>query len=158
VPEERPDEGKEAGPSSWDFEGGEAIAPGRSVLKRLGGGTRYEVYLSWDDRLCALVVAKILRPDQTEDPRALKELRREAEIVDRLAHPVILRGFDAVLDGPRPHIVVEHLEGPTLRRLIKRQRRLPLEQALPTAVHIAAAVHYLSTERPPTSSWGCRLD
>ena len=117
------------------------------MLKRLGGGTRYEVYLSWDDRLCALVVAKILRPDQTEDARALQELEREAEMLRRLAHPVVLRGFDAVLDGAHPHIVVEHLEGPTLRRLIKRQRRLPLEQVLPTAVHIAAAVHYLSTEQ-----------
>ena len=130
----------------WDFEEATAIAPGRLVLKRLGGGTRYEVYVAWDDRLCALVVVKVLRPDQAGDARALEELRREAALVERLAHPVLLRGFGAVLEGPHPHIVIEHLEGPTLRRLIKREARLPLEQILPTAVHIASALHYLSVE------------
>ncbi len=117
------------------------------MVKRLGGGTRYEVYLAWDERLCALVVAKVLRPDQTEDARALQELEREAEMLVRLAHPVVLRGFDAVLEGQHPHILVEHLEGPTLRRLIKRQGGLPLAQLLPLAIHIASALHYLSMEQ-----------
>ena len=135
-----------AEPSRWDFEAATPIAPGRPVLKRLGGGTRYEVYLAWDERLCSLVVAKILRPDRTEDARALQELEREAEMVGRLAHPILLRGFGAVLDGPHPHLVVEHLEGPTLRRLIRRGGSLPLEQLLPLAINIAAALHYLSVE------------
>jgi eukaryotic-like serine/threonine-protein kinase len=130
----------------WEFDAGSRIAPERSVLKRLGGGTRYDVYLVWDERLYALVVAKVLRPDQVEDEGALRELRREAELLERLAHPVLLRGFGAVLGGPHPHVVVEHLEGPTLSRLIRRQRTLPLEQALPLALHVAAALHYLSTE------------
>ena len=46
----------------WDFEEGAQIAPGRSVLKSLGGGSRYEVLLVWDDRLFAIAVAKVLRP------------------------------------------------------------------------------------------------
>src|SRR3712207_7635849 len=50
---------------------------------------------------------------------------------DRLAHPVLLRGFGAVLDGDYPHVLVEHLEGPTLRRLIRRGGPLPIEQSLP---------------------------
>jgi serine/threonine protein kinase len=53
---------------------------------------------------------------------ATRNLRREAEALDRLAHPIIVRGFGAVLDGPRPHIVMEHLGGPTLRSLVKRAR------------------------------------
>ena len=86
--------------SSWDLEEGAEIAPGRSVLKHLGGGNRYEVMLVWDDRLFAITVAKVLRPDYAQDERALKELREEAEALDQLAHPVLVRGFDAVLDGP----------------------------------------------------------
>jgi eukaryotic-like serine/threonine-protein kinase len=128
----------------WDLEAGTPIAEGRWVLERLGGGSRYEVYLVWDDRLFALTVAKILRPDQTEDARALRELRHEAEVLERLAHPVLVRGFGAVLEGPYPHVLLEHLEGPTLRRLIKRDGALPLEQLLPLTLHIAAVLHYLA--------------
>jgi eukaryotic-like serine/threonine-protein kinase len=92
-------------------------------------------------------VAKVLRPDQAEDEHALRELRREAEALERLAHPVIVRGFDAVLDGPHPHLLIEHLEGPTLRRVIKKGGALPLQQVLPLALHVAAALHYMARER-----------
>jgi hypothetical protein len=43
--------------ASWRFEEGAGIAPGRTVLRRLGGGNRYEVCLVWDDSLYALAVA-----------------------------------------------------------------------------------------------------
>src|SRR3954469_14751647 len=111
---------------SWRLEEGAEIAPGRTVLKLLGGGHLYEVYLVWDERLFAIMVAKLLRPDEVEDEHALRALRREAEALDRLAHPVLLRGFGAVLDGPYPHVLVEHLEGPTLRRLVRRGGPLPI--------------------------------
>jgi serine/threonine protein kinase len=134
--------------ASWDFVEGAAIAPGRTIVKRLGGGNRFEVYLVWDDRLFSLMVAKLIRPDQVDDPRALQELEREWEILGRLAHPVLLRGFGMVPDGPHPHLLLEHLEGPTLRRLIKLQQGpLPLEQLLPLALHVTAVLHYLSCER-----------
>jgi eukaryotic-like serine/threonine-protein kinase len=134
------------GKASWAFEEGAPIAEGRTVLRRLGGGGRYEVHLVWDDRLFAIMVAKVLRPDQVDDGRALRELAQEAQALERLAHPVLVRGFGAVLEGPYPHVLIEHLEGPTLRRLLKRHGALPLQQLLPLALHIAAAVHYLSTE------------
>jgi serine/threonine protein kinase len=133
--------------SSWAFEEGAPIAPGRTVLREIGGGSRYEALLVWDDRLFSIMVAKVLRPDQAEDRHALKELRREAEALERLAHPVIVRGFDAVLDGPHPHLLIEHLEGPTLRRVIKKGGPLPLQQGLPLALHVAAALHYMGCER-----------
>ena len=135
-------EGKE----SWELEEGDVIAPGRSVLKPLGGGHLYEVYLVWDDRLFAVMVAKLLRPDLVDDERARRGLAREAEALERLSHPVLLRGFDAALEGEFPHVLVEHLEGPTLRRLIKRTGPLPAQQLLPLALHVAAALHYLAGE------------
>lgn len=132
--------------ASWGLQEGEEISRGRSVLKLLGGGHEYEVYLVWDDTLFAVMVAKLLRPHLAEDEHALGHLRREAEVLERLSHPVILRAFGAVLDGPYPHVVVEHLEGPTLRRLIRRGGPLPPAQVLPLALHVAAALHYLSNE------------
>lgn len=132
--------------ASWKLSEGDEIAQGRSVLKLLGGGNRYEAYLVWDEHMFAPMVAKLIRPDQVEDESALRGLRREAEALEALAHPVILRGFDAVLDPPHPHVLVEHLEGPTLRRLIRRGGPLPAEQVLPLALHAAASLHYMAGE------------
>jgi serine/threonine protein kinase len=131
---------------TWGLEEGDAIAPGRTVLRRLGGGRRYEVFLVWDDHRLAVLVAKVLRPDQVEHPLGLPELAREADALARLSHPVIVRGFDAVLDGPFPHLLTEHLEGPTLRELLEPARGLSLEQLLPLGLHVASALHYLAAE------------
>ena len=129
---------------SHDLSEGDEIAPGRSVLKVLGGGSRYEALLVWDELRLAMLVAKVLRPHVASDPGALEDLRDEAEALDALAHPVILRRFDAVLEGLRPHLLLEHLEGPTLRRLLKADPRLSLQQLLPLALHVAAGLHYMA--------------
>ena len=145
-----------AEPPPWELEGrdrptwglaeGDEIAPGRTVLTRLGGGRRYEVFLVWDDHRLAVLVAKVLRPDQASDAPALRDLGREAEALARLSHPVIVRGFDAVTEGRLPHLLIEHLEGPTLRELIERDGALAAEQALPLGLHVASALHYLAAE------------
>ena len=131
---------------TWGLAEGDEIAPGRSVLKLIGGGHRYEVYLVWDDKLFAVMVAKVLRPEIAGDESAIRGLRRESEALDRLSHPVLMRGFGADLEGPYPHVLVEHLEGPTLRRLIRRGGAVSLEQALPLALNIASVIHYLADE------------
>ena len=128
---------------TWELEEGAELAPGRSVVRALGGGNRFEVLLVWDDDLYALAVAKVLRPHLVENERVMEDLRGEAEILARLAHPVIVRGFGAVVDGPRPHLLLEHLEGPTLRRLIRRGGAVPLQQLLPLAAHVGAALRYM---------------
>src|SRR5262249_42840437 len=94
-----------------------------------------------DTRL-AVLVAKVLRPDQAGDSDALGDLRREADALAQLAHPVVVRGFDAVLSGPRPHLLMEHLEGPTLRALLEESGPLALEQLLP--LQVAGALHYMA--------------
>jgi eukaryotic-like serine/threonine-protein kinase len=131
---------------AWELQEGDEIAPGRSVLKLLGGGHVYEAYLVWDEKLFAVMVAKLLRPDRIDHERSRLELRREADALGELSHPVLLRGFDAVLDGPYPHVLVEHLEGPTLQRLIRRSGPLPAQQVLPLALHVASALHYMAGE------------
>ena len=131
---------------SWRFAEHEEIVPGRRAVRLLGGGVRYEAYLAWDDRLRALVVVKVLRPDRTEDPGALAGLRGEAALLERLAHPLLVRGFGAGLEGERPHVVLEFIEGPRLSTL-NRRFGLNLEQVLPLALNLASVVHYLAEER-----------
>ncbi|HSL10186.1 MAG TPA: serine/threonine-protein kinase [Actinomycetota bacterium] len=130
----------------WGLEEGDLLAPGLHAVRLLGGGERYEAYLAFDERRRYLVVVKILRPDQVEDRAALRGMRREAEIGGALQHPVIMRVFDAVLDGERPHLVIEHVEGPRLSTLIRRFGSLAIDQAAPLAVEIAAALHYMHAE------------
>src|SRR5687767_16039344 len=83
---------------TWGLVEGDAIAPGRTVLRRLGGGRRYEVFLVWDDHRLAVLVAKVLRPDQATEQVAILELGRECDVLARLGHPIVVRGFDAVVD------------------------------------------------------------
>ncbi|HEX5983667.1 MAG TPA: serine/threonine-protein kinase, partial [Solirubrobacterales bacterium] len=130
--------------ASWEFEEGEEICPGRIVLKPIGGGSRYEVCLVWDESLYALGVAKVLRPDQAGNEKALRDLALEVEALGALAHPTLVRSFGAVLDGPKPHVLIEHLEGPSLRRLIKRDGAIPIEQLLPLAAYVAGALQYMA--------------
>jgi len=130
--------------SRWRFEEGAEISSGRYALRLLGGGTRYEAYLAWDDTLHSVVVVKILRPDRTDDDRTLRGLQEEARALERVNHPVVVRCFDAVLDAPRPHIVLEHIEGPRLSTLVRKYGPLPPEQLIPLAVQLSSALHYMS--------------
>jgi serine/threonine-protein kinase len=130
----------------WGFQEGDEIVPGRTVLRLLGGGSRYEAYLAFDERLHAVVVIKILRPARVTDARALEGLAGEAHALSRLSHPVLLRSFDAVLDGPRPHLVLEHLEGPRLSTLLRRYGPLVASQVLPLGLQISSALHYIAAE------------
>jgi len=132
--------------AEWGFEEGEEILPGRHALDLLGGGRRYEVYLAWDERLHSVVALKLLRPDRIGNPDDRAVLREEVAALRRLHHPVLPRCFDADVDGERPFVVLEYLEGPRLSTLIRRQRALAVEQALPLGLQLASALHYMHAE------------
>jgi serine/threonine protein kinase len=127
----------------WGFEEGDEIAPGRYAVRLLGGGRRYEAYLAWDDVLHALVVVKAIRPGQVESLGTLAGMAAEAEALGSLAHPSIVRCFDAVLDGERPHLVLELLDGPRLSTL-ERRYGIVVEQLLPLALQLCSALHYMA--------------
>jgi serine/threonine protein kinase len=127
---------------SWNFAEGDEIAPRRRAVRPLGGGNRYEAWLTWDEHLRTLVVAKLLRPDQAADPAARRALAREAAMLGRLSHPLLVRSFGAQPDGARPHLVLEFVEGPRLSTLIRRFG-LILEQVVPLALNLCSALHYL---------------
>jgi serine/threonine protein kinase len=131
---------------TWGFTEGDEIGQGRQAVRLLGGGHRYEAWLAWDERLRALVVAKLLRPAQAGDPGARRSLAAEAALLDRLAHPLLVRSFGAEAAGERPHLVLEFVEGPRLSTLIRRFG-LILEQAVPLALNLCSVLHYLAERR-----------
>jgi serine/threonine-protein kinase len=132
--------------ASWAFEPGTDVGHGRAAVRALGGGERYEAWLGWDDHLYSPVVLKMVRPDQADDPRARAATVREAEILGALAHPGIVRCFGTDLDGPRPYVVLEFLDGPRLSTLLRRYGPLTHEQLVPLATELGSALAYLHHE------------
>lgn len=132
--------------ASWDFQPGAAIGPGRAAVRLLGGGNQAEAWLGWDEHLATIVVFKMLRPDRVDDERARDALGREAATLRELAHPNIVRCFDARLEEERPYLVLEFLDGPRLSTLIRRTGPLAHEQLISLAVEIGSAVAYLHNE------------
>jgi serine/threonine protein kinase len=129
---------------SWNFPEGAEIADGRRVLEALGGGGRYEVFLVFDDVIGTEAVAKVLRPDRVDDARAVNALRREAMLVERLEHPVLVRGLDSVLEGDFPHLALEYVNGENLKEVLEAEAALPVGEALDLAVDLLAAAEHLS--------------
>ncbi|HYH34492.1 MAG TPA: serine/threonine-protein kinase [Nocardioides sp.] len=127
---------------SWHLAQGEALTPELTAMRLLGGGSAYEAYLAFDEVTYGPVVVKVVRPSQTTDDHTLRGLTREVEMLERVNHPVVVRGLRHELDGQRPHVVLEHIEGPRLSSLVRRYGRLQEQQYLPLAIEVAAALHY----------------
>ena len=130
----------------WRLRSRDELVPGRRIVRLLGGGDRFEAYLAWDDRLHALVVAKVLRPHLVDDAVARSRLVAEAEALARLHHPAIVRAFSAELSAGRPHLVLEFLDGPRLSTLLRRYGPLSAEQVIHLARQLCSAMHYLAAE------------
>ncbi|KAA1426666.1 serine/threonine-protein kinase [Nocardioides antri] len=127
---------------SWHLGEGDPITPELTALRLLGGGSAYEAFLAFDEITYGPVVVKVVRPNEVDDPETLHGLEREARALDIAHHPVVVRGLRYDVGGPRPHLVLEHVEGPRLSTLVRRYGRLSEQQYLPLAVDIASALHY----------------
>jgi serine/threonine protein kinase len=128
---------------SWGFGPGDEITPDLAAVKLLGGGSSYEAFLAFDEVTYGPVVVKVLRPGQVDDESSLRGLRREVQALATVNHPVVVRGLRHELDGERPHVVLEQIDGPRLSSLVRRHGRLPEQQYLPLAIEVAGALHYL---------------
>lgn len=130
-------------PDSWGLREGDLLTDDLTAVRLLGGGAAYEAYLAFDEITWSPVVVKVLRPDQVDDPSGLRGLRREVTALETVNHPVVVRGLRHEFDGPRPHVVLEHIDGPRLSTLVRRYGPLQEAQYLPLAIDLAAALHYL---------------
>lgn len=126
----------------WHFHEGDAITPELTAMRLLGGGSAYEAYLAFDEITYAPVVVKVVRPNELHDEATLRGLEREVAALDQVNHPVVVRRLRHELEGERPHVVLEHIDGPRLSSLIRRYGPLQPQQYLPLALDIASALHY----------------
>lgn len=127
----------------WGFHRGDRIVEHCSAVRALGGGRAYEVYEAFDEQMLVPVVVKIVRPHLVSDVGTLRGLAREVDLLGRLNHPVLVRGFHAALGTDRPYVALEFLPGPRLSTLVRTNGPLPADQLLPLGVDICTALHYL---------------
>jgi serine/threonine protein kinase/beta-lactam-binding protein with PASTA domain len=112
----------------------------------LGRGGMAEVYLGHDIRLGRTVAVKTLRADLARDPSFQARFRREAQSAASLNHPAIVAVYDTgedYVDGVSiPYIVMEYVDGSTLRELLHSGRKLLPERSLEMSVGILQALEY----------------
>ncbi|WP_320775516.1 Stk1 family PASTA domain-containing Ser/Thr kinase [Streptomyces sp. CRN 30] len=112
----------------------------------LGRGGMAEVYHAHDTRLGRQVAVKTLRADMARDPSFQARFRREAQSAASLNHPAIVAVYDTgedYIDGVSiPYIVMEYVDGSTLRELLHSGRKLLPERTLEMTIGILQALEY----------------
>ena len=107
---------------------------------RIGAGGMSTVYRALDETLERQVAIKLMNREVASDSDQLERFRREARAVAQLSHPHVVGVIDAGEDESRPYIVFEYVEGETLKERIRRQGRLPINEAVAYAIEIARAL------------------
>ncbi|MGH3949084.1 MAG: Stk1 family PASTA domain-containing Ser/Thr kinase [Pseudonocardiaceae bacterium] len=112
----------------------------------LGYGGMSEVHHGHDVRLGREVAVKILRADLARDPVFQERFRREAQNAAALNHPAIVAVYDTgetqTEYGPLPYIVMEYVEGRTLRDIVKTEGPMPQKRAMEVMADVCAALDF----------------
>jgi serine/threonine protein kinase len=125
------------------FSVGHEPVPGYRGVAHLSRGRALDAYAVWSEERDCLCVVKALRPDRLDDRASRRRLRREGRLVERLAHPHIVRAYE-LIERPHPVLVLEALTGETLAYLIERSpRRLPAAEVAALGLHLCSAIGYL---------------
>src|ERR687894_2079763 len=107
---------------------------------QIGAGGMSTVYRAFDTTLERRVAVKLMHREIASDSGQLERFRREARSVAQLSHPHVVGVIDAGEEDGRPYIVLEYVEGETLKERIRRMGRLPIDEAIAYAIEIARAL------------------
>ncbi|MBK9141040.1 MAG: serine/threonine protein kinase [Candidatus Melainabacteria bacterium] len=113
------------------------------IVEPIGRGGMGFVFKARHEIMNRDVAIKLLSPQVATDEIGIKRIRREASAMGSLQHPNIATIFDfGVSDDAQPFIVMEYIQGQTLKDLLKEQKRLTAERGLPIFARIADAMAF----------------
>ena len=124
------------------FQPDQVVSGRYRVLRKIGGGGMADVYLCEDLTLGRRVALKVLLQRFLDDPKFVERFRREAKAAAGLNHPNLVSIYDwGEVDGTY-FIVMEYVEGETLKDLVRRQGRLGGNEAVRISLQLLAALEF----------------
>ena len=121
-------------------EKGQKINDRYEIIKSIGEGGMANVYLAYDTILDRRVAIKVLRGDLSNDEKFVRRFQREALSASSLSHPNIVEMYDVGEDQGIYYIVMEYIEGKTLKQLIKKRGGLTLSEAIDIMLQITDGI------------------
>ena len=109
---------------------GQKINDRYEIIKNIGEGGMANVYLAQDTILDRKVAVKVLRGDLASDDKFIRRFQREALSVSNLSHPNIVEVYDVGEENGSHYIVMEYIEGKTLKQLLKKRESLTLTEVI----------------------------
>lgn len=110
------------------------------VLEQVGSGGMSEVYKAKCHKLNRLVAVKVLKEEFSNDGGFVSKFKMEAQAAARLSHPNIVNVYDVIDEGKLHYIVMELIEGVTLKGYIARKERLEAKESIGIAIQVAQGI------------------
>ena len=112
------------------FTKGQKINDRYEIIRLIGEGGMANVYLAYDTILERNVAIKVLRGDLADDEKFVRRFQREALSASSLSHPNIVEMYDVGEDNGNFYIVMEYINGKTLKQLIKKRGHLTVSESI----------------------------
>lgn len=112
------------------------------ILETIGSGGMASVYKAYDAILNRHVAVKVLRPQFSDDEEFIRRFRREAQAATSLSHPNVVSIYDVGEEADLYYIVMEYVEGPTLKQLIGQKGTLSLTETVDIMEQITSAISH----------------
>ncbi len=107
------------------------------IIERIGSGGMSDVYKARDRKLNRLVAVKVLKAEFCQDREFVRKFKMEAQAAAGLAHPNVVNVYDVIDEASLHYIVMELVEGITLKDFIARKGRLGMLEAVGISIQIA---------------------
>ncbi|HHY20546.1 MAG TPA: Stk1 family PASTA domain-containing Ser/Thr kinase, partial [Bacilli bacterium] len=119
---------------------GKRVSGRYEVIEIIGGGGMADVFKAKDIILDRIVAVKVLQSQFSKDEQFIRRFRREAQAATSLAHPNVVNIYDVGEEGDLYYIVMEYVEGPTLKEYIQQSGPLPATEAVDIMSQIVSAI------------------
>ena len=121
---------------------GQKISDRYLIVRSIGEGGMANVYLAHDTILDRDVAIKVLRGDLSNDEKFVRRFQREALAASSLSHPNIVEMYDVGEDNGIYYIVMEYVEGKTVKQLVKKRGSLTLSEALDIMLQLTDGISH----------------